>query len=96
MLATHPPNPKNLPTNPRRYALDQVKSRVISGTEEGVFGWISVNYLAGRLRGMRDEAKGTLTALEVGGASFQITFRQKTAPAADHGLFHVKVKASLL
>lgn len=33
----------------------KVKSRVISGTEEGVFGWLSVNFLAKRLKGMVHE-----------------------------------------
>mmetsp|Transcript_27682 Transcript_27682/g.90163 ORF Transcript_27682/g.90163 Transcript_27682/m.90163 type:complete len:687 (+) Transcript_27682:472-2532(+) len=46
----------------------------ISGVEEGVYGWLSVNFLAGRLQGMRNAQQGTVGALEVGGASMQVTF----------------------
>jgi hypothetical protein len=47
-------------------------ARVISGEEEGVFGWLTVNYLTGRFApSMRDTTVG---ALDMGGASTQITF----------------------
>jgi apyrase len=51
------------------------QARVISGEEEGVYGWITVNYMKGTLK---KAAPGTLTgtygALDLGGASTQITF----------------------
>ena len=56
-----------------------------------MFGWIAVNFLAARLEGMSNTAMGTLTAAEVGGASFQLTFNRKLASSEDHGLFHVSV-----
>ena len=47
-------------------------ARVIGGEEEGVYGWLTVNYLLGHL-----EHRGpfpTVGALDLGGASSQITF----------------------
>ncbi|XP_019619721.1 PREDICTED: LOW QUALITY PROTEIN: ectonucleoside triphosphate diphosphohydrolase 1-like [Branchiostoma belcheri] len=47
-------------------------AKVISGEEEGVFGWISVNFLRGVFDSNRDTT--TYGALDMGGASTQITF----------------------
>ncbi len=46
-------------------------ARVISGEEEGAFGWVAVNYLKNTLTG---EPGQTFGALDMGGASTQITF----------------------
>eukprot|EP00455_Lapot_gusevi_P017532 TRINITY_DN1937_c0_g1_i2.p1 TRINITY_DN1937_c0_g1~~TRINITY_DN1937_c0_g1_i2.p1 ORF type:complete len:480 (-),score=113.62 TRINITY_DN1937_c0_g1_i2:51-1490(-) len=46
-------------------------ARVISGEEEGVFGWITTNYLMGTLG---SDVKDTYGAMDMGGASTQITF----------------------
>ncbi len=46
-------------------------ARVISGEEEGVFGWLAVNQLQCTLLRSRTERWG---ALDLGGASTQITF----------------------
>ena len=46
-------------------------AEIISGQQEGVYGWISVNYLLGQLGGGRFPTVG---ALDLGGASTQITF----------------------
>ncbi|XP_078664417.1 ectonucleoside triphosphate diphosphohydrolase 8-like isoform X1 [Branchiostoma floridae x Branchiostoma belcheri] len=48
------------------------RAKVISGEEEGVFGWISVNFLMGVFDSNRDTE--TYGALDMGGASTQITF----------------------
>ena len=59
--------------------------RVISGEEEGLFGWIAINYLMDGFRslpadGVRDEATETMNGtttygfLDMGGASTQIAF----------------------
>ncbi|KAF7705393.1 ectonucleoside triphosphate diphosphohydrolase 1 [Silurus meridionalis] len=45
-------------------------ARIITGQEEGAFGWITVNYLSNNFR----KASGTMGALDLGGASTQITF----------------------
>ncbi len=45
---------------------------VISGTEEGIFGWLAVNYLLGHLE--HGGAFPTVGALDLGGGSTQITF----------------------
>lgn len=47
------------------------KAEVITGQQEGLFGWISVNYLLGQLG---HGPFPTVGALDLGGASTQITF----------------------
>lgn len=44
--------------------------RTITGNEEGIFGWLSLNYLMGKLRNPAD----TLGMIDLGGASVQIAF----------------------
>lgn len=46
----------------------------LTGDDEGVYGWITVNFLAQRLRGMKYSDHAAIGALEVGGASSQVTF----------------------
>lgn len=58
--------------------LGAASSRVISGAEEGLFGWITVNYVLGHLgHGGRFPTVG---ALDLGGASAQITFQPLDYP----------------
>uniref|UniRef100_A0A672KYQ7 Ectonucleoside triphosphate diphosphohydrolase 1 n=1 Tax=Sinocyclocheilus grahami TaxID=75366 RepID=A0A672KYQ7_SINGR len=52
------------------YPFSYQGARIITGQEEGAFGWITVNYLSENLR----KPTGTLGALDLGGASTQITF----------------------
>ncbi|TFY77252.1 hypothetical protein EWM64_g6762 [Hericium alpestre] len=47
--------------------------RIITGEEEGLFGWIAVNYLMDGF-GPRDEDRTTYGFLDMGGASTQIAF----------------------
>ncbi|XP_072335877.1 ectonucleoside triphosphate diphosphohydrolase 1 isoform X2 [Scyliorhinus torazame] len=50
-------------------------ARIISGKDEGAFGWITINYLMGNF--LQDQDGGnrpTVGALDLGGASTQITF----------------------
>ncbi len=56
-------------------------ARVISGAEEGIYGWLAINYLLGHLQ---DENTETVGALDLGGASSQITFAPSEAPRT-HG-----------
>lgn len=55
-------------------------ARVIPGEEEGVYGWIAANYLLGSLytlnpaSGLPVLGGNTIGALDLGGASTQITF----------------------
>jgi len=54
-------------------------ARVITGSEEGVFGWVTSNYLKGIL--FEDDAKDHVVgALDLGGASLQITFLPDEKP----------------
>ncbi|XP_037134759.1 ectonucleoside triphosphate diphosphohydrolase 1 isoform X1 [Syngnathus acus] len=49
-------------------------ARLLSGQEEGAFGWVTVNYLDDRLK----QGLKTTGALDLGGASTQISFVSKT------------------
>ncbi|XP_054440740.1 ectonucleoside triphosphate diphosphohydrolase 2 [Pteronotus mesoamericanus] len=71
-----------------QYPFDFRGARILSGQDEGVFGWVTANYLlenfikygwAGRWYRPR---KGTLGAMDLGGASTQITF-ETASPAED-------------
>lgn len=47
---------------------------VITGEEEGIFGWLAVNYHMGNFQGNMVDASNTVGALDLGGASVQIVF----------------------
>ncbi|XP_006831516.1 PREDICTED: ectonucleoside triphosphate diphosphohydrolase 1 [Chrysochloris asiatica] len=61
-------------------------ARIISGFEEGAYGWITINYLLGKLEKhnwknqflRENETQDTYGALDLGGASTQITFVTST------------------
>lgn len=55
------------------FYFERTMARVISGEEEGVYGWMTANYLTGTL--MRSSSATSWGALDMGGASAQITFR---------------------
>lgn len=55
--------------------------RIITGEEEGLFGWIAVNYLMDGFKGS-DEARTTYGFLDMGGASTQIAFEPGKAERA--------------
>ncbi|PRW21038.1 putative apyrase 7 [Chlorella sorokiniana] len=53
--------------------------RIISGTDEGVYGWIALNYLADTLQG-GGSSGGTVGALDLGGSSLEVTFAAEAVP----------------
>jgi len=55
---------------------------VISGQDEGVFGWVTVNHLSNKLE--QDIPDETYGALDLGGASTQITFVPDQPAASDN------------
>jgi apyrase len=55
------------------------EARLISGEDEGRYGWAAVNYLLGLLR--PEHSAATVGALDLGGASTQITFLPADCPA---------------
>ncbi|XP_028391191.1 ectonucleoside triphosphate diphosphohydrolase 1-like isoform X2 [Dendronephthya gigantea] len=61
-------------------------AKIITGKDEGSFGWITVNYLKKVLQEKNEEdIKETSGALDLGGASTQITFvPQNTSQANQH------------
>lgn len=66
----------------KSYPFDFQGAKIITGQEEGAYGWITINYLLGRftqeqswLNFISDSQKqATFGALDLGGASTQITF----------------------
>ena len=69
-------------------------ARVISGEEEGVAGWLSVNYLAGLLPGQPGASGATLGALDLGGASTQITFSPAAGVSILSSQFDIRLTAA--
>ncbi|KAL9645719.1 hypothetical protein ABK040_003451 [Willaertia magna] len=62
------------------YFLNDGWATVMSGAQEGVFGWVSVNYISSLLK--KDAvASSTYAAIDLGGASMQVTFVPESAPA---------------
>uniref|UniRef100_A0A8C6YV05 Ectonucleoside triphosphate diphosphohydrolase 8 n=1 Tax=Nothoprocta perdicaria TaxID=30464 RepID=A0A8C6YV05_NOTPE len=61
----------------RQYPVDFRGAQILTGNEEGTFGWITVNYLLETLVKKWEHPQGTevLGALDLGGASTQITFQ---------------------
>ena len=60
-------------------------ARIISGEEEGAFGWLAANWLAATLSPNKDTTgNGTIGALDLGGASTQISFFPKEAVLASY------------
>lgn len=55
------------------FYFEKSMARVISGEEEGVYGWMTTNYLTGTL--LHASPDTALGVLDLGGASVQITFR---------------------
>ncbi|XP_028331296.1 ectonucleoside triphosphate diphosphohydrolase 1 isoform X2 [Gouania willdenowi] len=54
----------------QRFPFSYQGARILSGQEEGAFGWVTVNYLDDRL----EQGLETTGALDLGGASTQISF----------------------
>jgi len=55
-------------------------AKVISGEDEGIYGWVTTSYLTGALFGA---SGGDVGALDMGGASLQITFVPNDPPLVD-------------
>lgn len=55
---------------------------VITGQEEGVYSWLTVNHLTAKLE--KADPKETFGALDLGGASTQITFIPEVSPTVDN------------
>ena len=63
-------------------------ARVITGEDEGTYGWIALNYLAGRLASGSSSniaTADTLGALDLGGSSLEVTFASDASGAPERG-----------
>ncbi|WP_028389661.1 multidrug DMT transporter permease [Legionella fairfieldensis] len=56
-------------------------ARTITGREEGVFGWLAVNY---QLGAFSNNDKNSLGVMDMGGASVQVTFPMENTEAINH------------
>jgi golgi apyrase len=66
--------------------------RIITGQEEGLFGWIAVNYLMDGF-GRADTDRTTYGFLDMGGASTQIAFEPSVATqGSSDGLFPISLR----
>ncbi|XP_053551637.1 ectonucleoside triphosphate diphosphohydrolase 2 [Bombina bombina] len=69
----------------KSYPFDFRGAKILSGQDEGVFGWVTANYLLENfikyswIGQWFQPKKGTLGAMDLGGASTQITFETKDA-----------------
>nr|XP_035124470.1 protein CC2D2B isoform X3 [Callithrix jacchus] len=79
------------------YPFDFQGARIITGQEEGAYGWITINYLLGKFSQKRrwfsiipykTDNQKTFGALDLGGASTQITFvpQNQTIESTDNAL----------
>lgn len=82
----------------RSFPFDFQGARIISGKEEGAYGWITINYLLGKFTkklrwlytlGNESNSQETYGALDLGGASTQITFvpRNQTIESPENALY---------
>jgi golgi apyrase len=72
--------------------------RVITGEDEGLFGWIAVNYLMDGFKHSKDpvDSRATYGFLDMGGASTQIAFEPGVAEREQHADSLVTVKLRLM
>lgn len=67
-----------------KFLVTRDKISVISGRDEGAYGWLSINFLLNRLNGMSNAQEGTMGSLEMGGASSQVTVQLKGEVIPSH------------
>ena len=70
--------------------------QIITGEEEGLFGWIAVNYLMDGFVGRYKDAKTTYGFLDMGGASTQIAFEPAVQDVHGNEAALVDVRLRLL
>ena len=70
---------KTLSASQFRFDNPEQWARVISGDDEGAYGWVTANYLK-RILFMDNAKQLTVGALDLGGASLQITFLLRETP----------------
>ncbi|XP_032890126.1 ectonucleoside triphosphate diphosphohydrolase 1 isoform X4 [Amblyraja radiata] len=73
------------------YPFDFQGARIISGLDEGAFGWITINYLMGNLQQDTAGEPDTLGALDLGGGSTQITFVPDREVQAPENAMHFRL-----
>ncbi|KAG8435480.1 hypothetical protein GDO86_013422 [Hymenochirus boettgeri] len=80
----------------RSYPFEFQGARIITGQEEGAYGWITINYLLGNFLENsgwlgRLKQSATFGALDLGGASTQITFVSKKEIESQENSLHFRL-----
>ncbi|XP_067909327.1 ectonucleoside triphosphate diphosphohydrolase 1 isoform X1 [Heterodontus francisci] len=76
----------------KSYPFNFQGARIITGQDEGAFGWITINYLMGNfLQDSTGENPQTLGAMDLGGASTQITFVPDGKIESEESLLHFRL-----
>jgi len=70
--------------------------RVITGADEALFSWVTVNYLMQRLTNKALEEHKTFGVLDIGGTSAEITFQPKSIPVEHFKDFYYNGKNHLI
>jgi apyrase len=71
--------------SPLRFEKPHEWARIISGTEEGMFSFLAVNFLTGSFNNDKESSNGLLGIIEMGGASMQISYPLKPNQAVTEG-----------
>ncbi|KAI1887202.1 hypothetical protein AGOR_G00203720 [Albula goreensis] len=71
----------------RGYPFMYEGARIITGQEEGAYGWITVNYLSKNFH----QERSTMGALDLGGASTQITFVSQLRVESPENSLHFRL-----
>lgn len=58
---------------------------IMDGKEEGVYAWITVNYLLNRIGNSEGESRETAAVMDLGGGSTQIVF-EPLFPSSTQGM----------
>lgn len=77
--------------NPK-YKLHEDSIKILDGNSEGVFGWVTINFLLKRLH----STKKSVAVLDLGGGSTQITFAPRYQSTVDAAPSHFIVHQDIL
>ncbi|KAM7018567.1 ectonucleoside triphosphate diphosphohydrolase 2-like [Tautogolabrus adspersus] len=88
---------KEVETKLKSYPFKFKKATILSGQEEGAYGWVTVNYLLenfvkfGLVGRWLNPGRETIGALDLGGASTQITFQTSDAVEDKENIMELKL-----
>ncbi|XP_071485610.1 ectonucleoside triphosphate diphosphohydrolase 5-like [Diadema antillarum] len=72
---------EHLKASPLHVERREISTTIMDGTDEGIFMWVTVNFLNGALTSQTPDTHGTL---DMGGGSTQVTFLPQTQETVEH------------